>query len=323
MSSRSLVFLDAATLDRGDLDFQELNRFGKATLYPTTKPDQTLGRIKEADIVLTNKVVLDAKILSQTPRLRLIAVCATGTNNIDLVAAKKHGVGVVNVAGYGSFAVAQHTMALILNWATQIHRLVREPQAWSLALTYTRLDYPVFELAGRSLGLVGTGKIGQEVGRLASAFGMKVRAWDRPQTEGETKREDPWPRLPLRQLFEISDVVSLHCPLTEVTRHIISRESLSWMKPGSFLVNTGRGDLVDEEALKDALVSGKLGGAALDVLSVEPPPANHPLLCLNLPNLLITPHTAWSAQEARKRLWAEVVLNIEVFLKGEKRNRLV
>jgi len=314
-----IVVLDASTLDRGDLDFSGLQRLGKVTFHPVTQKDEVLDRASVAEIVLTNKVVLNAEILVKLPQLRMIAICATGTNNVDLVAAKERGIHVANVAGYATQSVAQHTMTFILNWATQIHRFTREPKAWPQSPVFTRLDYPVMELAGRTLGLIGTGRIGQEVGRLATAFGMVVHSWDRT---GSSKKQTTWPRLPLRKLFEISDVISLHCSLTESTRHIINRESLGWMKSGAFLVNTGRGDLVDEQALKEALLSGKPGGAGLDVLSMEPPSAQHPLIELDFPNLLITPHTAWTAQEARRRLLNEVVANIEAFLRGIDRNRV-
>jgi len=326
MNSPSLVFLDVATLDHGDLDLSRLDRLGKVTLHPLTPAGEIVQRIAEADIVLTNKTVLNAATLTSAPRLKLIAVCATGANNVDLDAAKTRGIRVTNVTGYGSFSVAQHAVAFILNWATQMHRYVGEAKAWSQSPMFTRLDYPVFELAGRTLGLIGTGRIGSEVARMASALGMKVQAAARsksPISDPQSPIQDPWPRFPTRWIFETSDVISLHCPLTEKTRHIINRESIGWMKRGAFLVNTGRGDLVDELALKEALVSGKLGGAGLDVLSTEPPLADHPLLDERVPNLMITPHSAWTAREARKRLLDEVIANIEAFLRGKDRNRVV
>ncbi len=319
MNSPTIVFLDASTLDRGDLDWNPLHKLGKVTLHPISTPTQIRERTATAEIVLTNKAVLDATVLANAPHLRMISVVATGTNNVDLVAAKKHNICVANVVGYGSASVAQHAMAFILNWATQMHRYVQEPKTWSKSPHFTRLDHPIIELAGKTLGLVGTGKIGSQLGRMAEAFGMKVLAWAR---EGATASKDTWPRLPLRELFQASDVVSLHCPLTDQTRHIINRESLAWMKSGSLLVNAGRGDLVDEAALIEALKSGKLAGAGLDVLSVEPPPPDHALLQYKHPNLMITPHSAWTTFEARARLLKESVANIEAFLKGESRNRV-
>lgn len=322
MNPPVIVFLDAATLSRNDLDLEILNRLGRAVLHPTTTPAQTAERIRDADVVITNKAVLDSASLTQAARLRLIAVCATGTNNVDLAAARKQGIRVVNVTGYGTASVAQHALGFMLNWATQIHRYTAERQKWPVSPFFTRLDHPVRELAGRSLGLLGTGKIGSEVGRLAEALGMTVRCWARDGGPSTSQNPLRWPRLALQPLFESSDVISLHCPLTAATRHIINRQTLGWMKKGAFLVNTGRGDLVDEIALREALESGHLGGAGLDVLSVEPPPADHPLLKLDHPDLMITPHSAWTSYEARNRLLQETAANIAAFLKGEERNRV-
>lgn len=321
MNSPTLVLLDTATLHQRDLDFSPLQKFGKVISYPSTSPSETIQRLSEATIVLTNKVPLGKDVFREAKSLRLVAICATGTNNVDLVAARDRGVQVRNVTGYSTRAVAQHTMAFILNWATQMHRFIPEANAWAQSPLFVRLDYPIIELSGRQLGLVGTGRIGKEVGRLAETFGMKIKSWDRLGTISSP--HTPWPRLPLKDLFQTSDIVSLHCPLTNVTRHIINRESLQWMRSNTFLVNTGRGDLVDESALVEALASGKLGGAGLDVLSAEPPPRHHPLLGLKHPNLMITPHTAWTPLEARKRLLSEVIANIEAFLRGEDRNRIV
>lgn len=318
MSTQHLVFLDASTLDRGDLNLSILERFGRLTLYPTTAPEEVAARIADAQIVLTNKVPITGDLMKQAPGLRFIAVCATGTNDIDLTCARERGIRVSNAAGYGTSSVAQHVFAFMLNWATQMHLWTRESAQWSESTIFTRLDYPVIELEGRTLGLIGTGRIGSRVGKLAEAFGMKVVAWDRYGAASETG----WPRFELKHLLGMSDFVSLHCPLTPETRSFMNRERLGWMRPGSFLINTGRGALVDEAALVEALQLGKIGGAGLDVLSTEPPPADNPLLHLNLPNLLITPHSAWTAREARMRLLDEVVANIEAFLKGSERNRV-
>lgn len=319
MNPLTIVFLDAATLDRGDLSWDVLRRLGKVGLHRTSSPSEIPTRIAGAEVVLTNKAVLDSAVLEGAPRLRLVCVVATGTNNVDLDAARRKGIAVANVTGYGSASVAQHAMAFILNWATQMHRYLPERKEWSRSPFFTRLHHPVLELDGKPLGLVGTGKIGSRLGRMAEGFGMKVLAWARDGAVGKSER---WPRLPMRELFAASDVISLHCPLTPETRHVINRESLGWMKPGTFLVNAGRGDLVDEAALVAALQNGRLGGAGLDVLSVEPPAADHPLLQLEHPNLMITPHSAWTAIEARKRLLEESVANIEAFLQGIKRNRV-
>jgi glycerate dehydrogenase len=312
-----IVILDASTLDRGDLDFSPLKKFGDLQAYPRSSESEIIERCRNAEIILTNKAKITPAVFASASSLKLIAVCATGTNNVDLESAKKHSVKVANVAGYGSISVAQHAFGFILNYATQIHRFAREPQLWPQSSIFTRLDYPIFEVHEKTLGIIGAGKIGTMLGKLAEAFGMKVqvsgRANQAPHAEG-------WPRLPMQELFETSDVISLHCPLTPETKHIMNSKSFGWMKPGAFLVNTGRGDLIDEEALCEALKSGKLGGAGLDVLSTEPPPPNHPLIKLQHPNLMITPHTAWATYEARKRLLDEVVANIKAFLEGEERN---
>jgi glycerate dehydrogenase len=330
MHAVSIIFLDGATLNRGDLDLQPLSRLGSFLGYPITLPAQTVERIRNAEIVLTNKVRLGRSEIDAAQKLKMIAVCATGTDIVDLEAAKERRIVVSNVAGYSTRAVAQHAFAFILNWATQMHRWVAESSAWSKAPIFTRLDYPLVELSGKSLGLVGTGRIGREVGLIAESMGMKVRALDRESkgSNGATSSnisdvECCWERLPMKALFEISDVISLHCPLRAETHHLINRETLGWMKKNSFLVNTARGGLIDEVALREALESGRLGGAGLDVLTIEPPPSDHPLLTLRHPNLLITPHAAWTPLETRKRLLAEVVANIEAFRKGEDRNRVV
>jgi glycerate dehydrogenase len=312
-----IVILDASTLDRGDLDFSSLKKLGDLQAYPRSSEAEIIERCRNAEIVLTNKAKITPPVFDASSSLKLIAVCATGTNNVDLESAKKHGVKVANVAGYSTLSVAQHAFSFILNYATQIHRFSHEPQRWPQSPIFTRLDYPIFELHGKTLGIVGAGKIGTMLGELAETFGMEIQVSGRANS---TPHPAGWPRLPIQNLFETSDVISLHCPLTPETRHLMNAKSFGWMKPNSFLVNTGRGDLIDEEALCEALKSGKLGGAGLDVLSVEPPPPNHPLIQLQHPNLMITPHTAWATLEARKRLLEEVVANIKAFLEGKDRN---
>lgn len=318
MSDFSIVLLDHATWTRGDLDLSPLEALGTVTAYDQTPASEVGQRVSEADVVLSNKVMLDAAALNGSKKLKLICVCATGVNNVDLDAARAKGIRVVNASGYSTQSVAQHAMAFILNWSTQMHRWLPEASKWAESPVFTRLDYPVIELVDKTIGLVGAGRIGFVLGKLAEAFGMTVRAWARPGGKGN----GGWPRLALQELLGASDVVSLHCPLTDSTRHLINRESLGWMKKGAFLVNTGRGDLIEETALVEALKQGQLSGAGLDVLSVEPPPPDHPLLRLGHPNLMITPHTAWTTREARSRLLNEVVENIRAFLRGEDRNRV-
>lgn len=312
MNSR-IAYLDTATLDAGDIDFSPLEALGDLTLHRFTKPEERLPRCQATDIVMVNKVVLDREILEQSKdSLKFVVVTATGTNNVDLQAARDLKIPVSNVSGYSTESVAQHTLGLILNLATNIHRYAGEPEAWAKSPMFTRLDYPMFEMAGKTLGIVGLGTIGKRVADLGKALGMKVIALGREGAsfEGEI------PRLPHNSFFANADVVTLHCPLTPLNEGFINAETLQLMKPGSILINTGRGPLVDEAALLDALKNGHLGGAGLDVLSVEPPAEGHPLLDSSIPNLIVTPHSAWAARESRIRLLEAVCENIRSFQAG-------
>ncbi len=316
-----IVLLDASTLDAGDIDFGPLREIGPVELHPTTAPADTAARIGGADVVLTNKVVLDRETIAGAEALKLIAVCATGVNNIDLDAAREAGVAVCNVAGYSTESVAQHALALLLNLATGVARHASELSLWPESPIFTRLGYPIRELAGSTMGIVGAGEIGCRVGELAAALGMNIQVLARPGSL--TDRHPEWPRLDAGEFFATSDAVSLHCPLTDANAGMMDARTLGAMPAGSYLINTARGGLVDEPALADALQSGHLGGAGLDVLSAEPPPADHPLLDPAIPNLLITPHTAWSSPAARRRLLDGVVTNIRTFLAGSPTNRVV
>jgi len=314
-----LVFLDSSTLDRGDIDLTALEREGQLTLHPLTLPRDAAARCAGADIVISNKVPVGAEAIAAAPELKLVVSAATGVNQIDLDACREAGIAVANVAGYSTESVAQHTFALILELATRVGAYSgRIREDWPASPIFTRLDHPLFELHGRTLGIVGLGTIGRAVARIARAFGMEVIALSR---EGAIEGEIP--RLPADEFFSRADVVSLHCPLTAETESLIDASRLDSMKPGALLVNTGRGPLVDEPALAEALRSGQLGGAGLDVLSVEPPPADHPLLAGDIPNLVITPHTAWSTREARIRLLEGIVADIRSFREGGRLNRIV
>jgi glycerate dehydrogenase len=321
--SQQLVFLDAATMAcNGDIDLRVLEEFGSLTEYAITAPDETAQRLVGATIALTNKVVIGASEMDAAgASLKLIVVCATGTNNIDIKAASERGIGVCNVSGYSTAGVAQHVFALLLNLVTHCHRYVIEPEKWADSPIFTRMDFPVMELTGKMLGIAGYGAIGRKVAEIGRALGMNVQALQRSSNASSDSTDIA--RVPLKEFFESSDVISLHCPLSPETEKMINAESLGWMRPGGFLINTGRGGLVDESALLEALTDGQLGGAGLDVLSVEPPPADHPLLTTRLPNLLITPHTAWSAVESRHLLVDGVMANIRSFLAGGSANRLV
>lgn len=308
------VFLDADTLKPDELQTDALLALAQWQWFPHTKPEQVVSRLQGASIVITNKVVLDAPTLSQCPDLKLICICATGTNNVDLSAAREHGITVCNVSGYARGSVAQHVFALLLGLATGWHRYHQDVQAgaWSRAGQFCLLDYPVMELAGKTLGVIGYGDLGQEVAGIGRAFGMDVQV-------AASLRDgvDEAGRVPLATLLPRADVISLHCPLTAQTEKLVNNVFLNRMKPGAFLINTARGGLVDDAALLAALQNGQLGGAGLDVLDQEPPPADHPLLAKSLPNLIVTPHNAWISRDCRQRLLDGVVSNIRQWQAGE------
>jgi glycerate dehydrogenase len=308
----NLVLLDAETLG-SDLDLSPLKRFGQLTVYPRTAPEETAERIRDAEIVLTNKVVLDRERLMMAPRLRLVCITATGMNNIDLKAAEGMGIAVKNVAGYSTPGVAQHTFALLLALLEQIgyyDRFVKSG-AWSRGGLFTHLGRPFTEIAGKRWGIIGLGTIGKEVAKIAEAFGAEVRYHS---TSG-TLHSDRWPHLELDELLRGSEIVSIHAPLNERTRNLIGAGELALMKEKAILLNLGRGGIIDEEALAAELERRELY-AGLDVTESEPIPQDHPLLHLTRPErLLITPHIAWASLESRQRLLEGVVKNIEEYLK--------
>lgn len=304
------VFLDLGSVDRGDLDLGRLRgACERWAVYPSTAPGETQARIAGAQVVVTNKVVLDAALLEGATALRLVCVAATGTNNLDLDAAARLGIEVRNVRGYATASVVQHVLALILSHFTRLRDqqdAVRRGD-WTRSPQFCLLDHPVEEVAGRGLGIVGLGELGGAVARAAQCLGMKVLVAQRPGGDARPGR------LPLVELLPRVDVLSLHCPLTPETRGLIGPAELALMRPDALLVNTARGGLVDEEALAAALRGGRIGGAALDVLSAEPPPAEHPLLAPDIPHLTLTPHVAWASRAARQRLVDAVAANIESF----------
>lgn len=315
----NIVFIDRATTDRDDLDFSALSALGNLQSYGLSTEDESASRLSSAQIVLTNKALVTARVMDAAPSLKLIQVVATGVNNIDLSAARERSLAVCNVAGYSTETVAQHVFACLLNLETNVHRFAAEPRRWAESPHFTRLDYPVGELAGQTMGIIGWGSIGKAVARLARAFGMNVVAYAR---EGAAAHDPEVRRLGPAEFFATADVISLHCPLTPETYHLIGEDTLALMKTSTLLINTGRGDLVDAPALVTALRQGTIRGAAIDVLTPEPPSADHPFLTANLENLFITPHTAWSSRPARQRLLDEIVLNIEAYRAGERRNRV-
>lgn len=319
MQFKHLTFLDLDTVDRGDINPEPIT--GKAERYtpwPTTAPGELYERIKDADAVVLNKVRLGADILGQV-QPDIVCLAATGSDNIDLEAAEKAGVAVANIRGYCTDSVAQLAFSLLLSLTTHLHTYGEHLRtgAWTQSDMFTLSGPPVRELAGKTLAIVGYGTLGQAMAHRGEAFGMNIVVAERP---GASTREG---RVAFEQALGEADVVSLHAPLTPQTRHLINADTLAMMKADAVLINTARGDLVDENALRDALVTKRLGGAGLDVLSQEPPPPDHPLLDPAIPNLLITPHIGWAASEARQRAVEEIGANLAAFLAGKKRNRLV
>ena len=313
-----IVVLDGYTLNPGDLDWSGMRAFGDLEVYDRTPSDEIVRRAAEADLVLTNKTLLTAETIGRLPKLKYIGVLATGYNNVDLEAARRRGVPVTNIPDYGTPSVAQHVFAMLLEIANRVRRHDDSVKAgeWSRCPDFCYTKTPLMELAGKTFGVVGLGRIGRKAAEIAAAFGMKVIA---AVGRRNMPREAEGIRIvDLRELFRTADVISLHCPLTPETKLMINAEALSLMKPSAILINTARGLLIDERALADALTGGKLAAAALDVLSVEPPPADNPLF--NIPNCLITPHIAWATGEARQRLMDIAVENVRCFLNGEPVN---
>jgi len=311
------VFLDLRTVDRDDLDLTSLRSVvTQWTYHDWTAPSQVSDRIRDADIVVTNKVRLDEAALESAHTLKLVCIAATGTNNIDLGACRDLNITVCNVTGYATPSVVEHVYAQILNLMRRLneyHTAIEEGR-WQNANDFCLMDFPIQELNGLTLGIVGYGELGRAVAAMGKAFGMNVLIAERAGSH-------PRPgRIPLDDLLAASHVVSLHCPLAENTRHLIGERELGLMRRDAILVNTARGGIVDEAALLEALRSGRIAGAAVDVLSEEPPHRGNPLLQLSLPNLLVTPHIAWASINARQRLIDEIAANIRAWLDGSPRN---
>jgi len=314
-----IVILDAATY--GDMPLTAITGTWDCKVHQVTNAAQTGARLAGCTVVVTNKVVIDESLLNSPDahELKLIAVAATGTDIIDKGAASKRGIRVCNVPGYASQSVAQFTMALILELAIRASSYAAAVKAgeWQKSPVFTLLNFPNIELSGKKLGIIGFGNIGRMVAQMARSFGMEILIGARPGDP--TAAAD---RVPLAKLFAQADFISLHCPLTAGTRNLINHQTLALMKSSAFLINTARGALIDEPALIEALSNKRIAGAALDVITQEPPAADHPIIraASELDNLIVTPHTAWSAREARQRLLVEVKANIEAFLRGEPRN---
>ena len=313
------VFLDYRSIDPGDLDRSKLaSALRSWDWHAATGPAQLAERIAGAEVIVSNKVPLREETLAGASKLRLICIAATGTDKVDLVAARWLGIRVSNVTGYATPSVVQHVFALILALSTNLLRYNRDvlDGTWQSQQQFCLLDHPISELAGKTLGILGYGELGKGVARVAQAFGMKVLLARRPGAGTDE-------RIPLPELLPQVDVLSVHVPLAENTRMLIGRAELESMKPSALLINTARGGIVDEHALAEALRAGNLGGAGVDVLAVEPPSADNPLLANDIPNLILTPHTAWASKESRQRLLDEIALNVDAFTRGETRNSVL
>ena len=311
----NIVILESMAVNPGDLSWDAFSKYGNVTIYPRlADPEETAARIREADIVLMNKTPITAELLDQCPRLKLVCVLATGYNVVDCEAAKQRGVVVCNVPAYGTTAVAQFTFGLLLEICHQIghHDRLVHGGRWSSCPDFCFWDTPQMELAGKTLGIIGYGRIGQAVGKIAEAFGMKVLS--------HSRRGGFPSSVSLDALLAQSDIISLHCPLTPETTRLINRETIAKMKDGAIVLNTSRGAAVDEDALAEALKSGKLRAAATDVAAAEPIPASSPLL--TAPNCIITPHMAWAPKESRQRILDTTMDSIRAFLDGSPVNRV-
>lgn len=316
----NIVILDGYTENPGDLSWSELEALGSLTLYDRTgsNPELIVERIKDAEIVLTNKTPLPSSVLQKSPKLRYIGVLATGYNIVDVEAAHSLGITVTNIPTYGTMAVGQFAIALLLEICHHIghHNDAVHAGRWSSNIDWCFWDYPLIELAGKTIGIIGYGRIGQTTGKIAQALGMEVIACD--QFQNPLLENDHMHYASLDQVLSDSDVIALHCPLTPSTQEIINKETIQQMKDGVILINNSRGPLINEQDLCEALSSGKIAAAGLDVVSTEPIREDSPLLLA--PNCIITPHISWASKESRQRLMNIAVENIRRFLDNDPIN---
>ena len=311
------VFLDSATVDRHDLDLGALkSSLPDWSIRSATAINEVGEAIQNADIVISNKVPLNRETIQQADSLKLICVAATGTNNVDLAAAAEQKITICNARGYATTSVVEHVFTLILALTRHLHdyRAAVSKGKWQTAESFCLLDYPIRELSGQTLGIIGYGELGRAVAAMGRSFGMNILVAQRPGGPAQTGRT------PLEQLFSEADIISLHCPLADNTRNLIDHREFALMGKDTLLINTARGGIVNEIALRQALQSGHIAGAAIDVLSEEPPCHGNPLLDDPLPNLIVTPHIAWASITARQSLINELTENIHAFLEGRPRN---
>lgn len=312
-----IVILDYATIENGDL--LPLNEISAhITTFDNTHQSQVVERCDGFDVVITNKVVINQDALSKLNTVKLICIAATGTNNVDLVAAKQQGIAVTNVAGYSTASVVQHTFALLFNLLGNTHKYIADCKngQWQQAQHFCFLDHPINEVAGLKMALIGYGDLGSAVAKAASAFGIEVLISERknsPVREG---------RVAFEEALKHGDIISIHCPLNDDTKNLISTNEFALMKPNAVLINTARGGIVNESALANALIHKKIAGAAIDVLSKEPAEDSNPLIQYKGNNLLLTPHIAWASRQSISRLIQQIALNIEAFQVGQIRNRV-
>ena len=310
-----IVVLDGYTANPGDLSWKNLEALGALTVYERTQPTETVARAADAEIVLTNKVIVSKEVMAQLPKLKYIGVLATGYNVVDIQEAHERGIIVTNVPAYSTESVAQMVFAHLLTVTnrTEHYAIQNRRGRWTENPDFCYWDFPHMELAGKTFGIVGLGNIGQRVAQIALAFGMKVKA-----LSSKTSLPAGIEKASLEELLATSDVLSLHCPLTENTRHLINADTLRQMKSTAILINTGRGPLIDDQAVAEALADGRLAAFCADVLTEEPPKADNPLL--KQPNAFFTPHIAWASKEARIRLLQVATNNVRAFISGEPVN---
>ena len=312
-----IVILDGYTANPGDLSWKALEEMGALKVYERTKPEETIDRAKDAEVVLTNKVLLKRQEIEQLPKLRYIGVLATGYNVVDLEAACEHGIIVTNVPAYSTLSVAQMVFSHLLTVTNHTEHYARQNREgkWTASPDFSYMDMPVTELAGKTFGIVGLGNIGQRVAMIAAAFDMSVVAY----TSKSVDQLPPYiQKRTLDEVLAESDVLSLHCPLTPDTQHLVNRQTLQKMKPSAILINTGRGPLISDQDVADALNNNRLKAFCADVLTEEPPKADNPLL--RCENAYITPHIAWASSEARVRLLDVAINNVRAFLDGKPQN---